>query len=130
MYSSTSHGVRVTAMPEFAPDRSAPDDGAYFWIYTIEIANMGDGSVQLISRHWVITDANGKTVEVKGLGVIGEQPHLEPGESFTYTSGVPLATASGMMSGSYAMARDDGSEIMVDVPAFSLDSPFGPTTIN
>ena len=130
MYSTTTHGVRVTALPEFSHEQSAPDDGAYFWTYTIEIANVGADPVQLVSRHWVITDANGKRVEVKGLGVVGEQPHLDPGESFTYTSGVPLPTASGMMSGSYAMTLEDGSEITVDVPAFSLDSPFGPTTVN
>ena len=130
MYSTTTHGVRVTALPEFSPEQFAPDDGAYFWTYTIEIANVGADPVQLVSRHWVITDANGKRVEVKGLGVVGEQPHLDPGESFTYTSGVPLPTASGMMSGSYAMTLEDGSEITVDVPAFSLDSPFGPTTVN
>ncbi|MEO1200268.1 MAG: Co2+/Mg2+ efflux protein ApaG [Pseudomonadota bacterium] len=130
MYSATTRKIRVSVTPDYAPDQSEPDNGAYFWTYTIEITNLGLDRVQLISRHWLITDANGKTFEVRGPGVVGEQPVLGPGESFTYTSGVPLSTTSGTMTGSYQMVDVEGRDFEVDVPAFSLDSPYASQTLN
>lgn len=130
MYRATTRGIEVTVEPEFSDDRSSPESGAYFWTYTIEIANTGAGTVKLLNRHWRIVDALGKTFEVRGPGVVGEQPVLDPGESFRYTSGVPLATPSGMMSGTYEMATDTGERFHAEVPAFSLDSPYVKPTIN
>ena len=123
MYSAVTHDIQVTVLPEFMPDRSEPDQGRYFWAYTIEIANLGEEVVQLVARHWVITDAEGRVEEVRGVGVVGEQPVLQPGESFRYTSGCPLTTPSGIMSGSYGMTDEAGTAFEVAIPAFSLDSP-------
>ncbi|TCT13209.1 ApaG protein [Tepidamorphus gemmatus] len=130
MYRAETRGVVVTVEPAFSEDRSSPDAGAYFWTYTIEIANTGAETVQLINRRWLIVDASGKTFEVRGPGVVGEQPVLGPGEAFRYTSGVPLATPSGMMSGSYEMATASGERFHAAIPAFSLDSPYVKPTIN
>ena len=130
MYSAITRKIRVTATPDYAPDQSEPDNGSYFWTYTIEITNMGLDRVQLLARHWIITDAAGKQFEVEGLGVVGEQPHLGPGESFTYTSGVPLNTTSGTMYGHYKMVDAEGRAFEIDVPAFSLDSPYASRTVN
>ena len=123
MYTAVTQGIQVTVLPEFQLGRSDPDEGRYFWAYTIEIANLGDQIVQLVSRHWIITDANGRVEEVKGAGVVGERPVLNPGESFRYTSGCPLATPSGIMVGSYRMVDQAGQAFDVAIPAFSLDSP-------
>jgi ApaG protein len=123
MYRATTHNVQVTVRPEYSTKDSAPDEGEYFWTYTIEILNLGEDAVQLISRHWKITDANGRTEEVKGAGVVGKQPLLRQGERFEYTSGVPLKTPSGLMSGTYQMVTEDGEDFDAEVPAFSLDSP-------
>jgi len=123
MYTAVTHDVQVTVFPEFLADRSDPGNDRYFWAYTIEIANMGPLRVQLISRYWQITDANGRIEEVRGLGVVGEQPVLEPGESFRYTSGCPLTTPSGIMTGSYQMVDDAENSFDVVIPPFSLDSP-------
>src|SRR5262249_4804217 len=98
--------------------------------YTVEITNLGKASVQLKTRHWRITDGNGRTEEVRGPGVVGEQPMLEPGQTFTYTSGCPLKTPQGMMVGSYQMVDGDGRMLDVKIPAFSLDSPFSRPTLN
>jgi ApaG protein len=130
MYEAVTHGIRVTAAPQYLEDQSAPDEGYFFWAYTIEIANEGDQVVELKTRHWRITDANGKTQEVRGPGVVGQTPVLEPGQSFTYTSGCPLGTPSGIMVGSYQMELEDGSLIDVAIPAFSLDSPFVVRNVN
>jgi len=130
MYSATTHDVRVTVRPEFSPERSAPDEGRYFWTYTIEITNMGAREVQLTHRHWRITDAHGRLEEVRGPGVVGEQPWLKPGESFRYTSGCPLTTPSGIMAGDYRMAGPAGQIFEVEIPAFSLDSPYARRTLN
>ena len=119
----TSH-IRVSVQPQFLADQSAPEDGRYVWAYTIEIANEGKSTVQLQERYWRITDARGKVEEVRGPGVVGETPVLKPGQSFKYTSGCPLQTASGIMAGNYVMVGEDGVTFTVDVPAFSLDSPF------
>jgi ApaG protein len=123
MYRAVTHQVTVTVEPSFEPDRSEPEADRYFWRYDIEIANLGDKSVTLIERHWRITDANGRQQEVRGPGVVGEQPTIEPGEAFRYASGCPLATPSGVMVGEYRMLRADGTSFDVAIPAFSLDSP-------
>jgi ApaG protein len=130
MYRATTRDIEVTVEPEFSAERSALEKGAYFWLYTIEIVNTGRETVQLLNRHWRIVDAAGKTFEVRGPGVVGEQPVLEPGDSFRYTSGVPLATSSGMMSGTYEMRTEAGESFIAEVPAFSLDSPLDRQTIN
>jgi ApaG protein len=116
--------------PRFEPERSAPSNGYFFWAYTIDITNLGTETVQLKTRHWRITDANGRLQEVKGPGVVGEQPLLKPGESFEYTSGVPLPTPSGFMTGSYGMVTADGERFDIEIPAFSLDSSYAERTIN
>lgn len=109
MYTAVTDSIQVTVMPAFMAERSDPDEGQYFWAYTIEIVNRGTRMVQLIARHWLITDGNGKVEEVQGLGVVGEQPVLQPGESFRYTSGCPLTTPTGIMAGTYRMTDETGS---------------------
>jgi ApaG protein len=123
MYRATTRNVQITVKPEYSTERSEPGEDEYFWAYTIEILNLGEEAVQLVSRHWKITDANGRTEEVKGAGVVGKQPVLKQGERFEYTSGVPLKTPSGLMSGTYQMVTEDGDGFDAEVPAFSLDSP-------
>ena len=123
MYQATTHDIRVTVKPAFMADRSIPDMNRFFWSYTIEIANLGQNTVKLRSRYWRITDGRGQVEEVRGPGVVGEEPVLEPGGSFTYTSGCPLTTPSGIMAGTYQMERPDGTQFDIKVPAFSLDSP-------
>jgi ApaG protein len=130
MYEAVTHGIRIKVEPHYLEEQSSPDESYFFWAYTIEIANEGDSVVQLKTRHWRITDARGKTEEVRGPGVVGKTPVLDPGESFTYTSGCPLGTSSGIMVGSYQMQLQDGSLIDVAVPAFSLDSPFATRSMN
>ena len=130
MYKAVTHQVKVTVEPTFDPERSDPDEGRYFWRYSIEIANLGDKPVTLVERHWRITDAEGRQQEVRGPGVVGEQPTIEPGESFRYTSGCPLTTPSGLMVGEYAMVDPDGGRFEVSIPAFSLDSPDGKRVLN
>jgi ApaG protein len=114
---------RVEVEPEYLPDQSAPDQGLYTFAYTITITNAGDVPAQLISRHWVITDAGGTTEEVKGLGVVGHQPLLKPGESFQYTSGCRLRTATGTMRGSYFCVAEDGERFDVPIAPFDLAEP-------
>jgi ApaG protein len=123
VYSATTHSIRVTVTPNFLDDESSVERARYVWSYTIEIANLGGGPVQLLSRHWEITDSNGVRQEVDGPGVVGEQPHIEPGDAFTYTSGAPLSTPSGLMVGSYVMRDAEGERFEVDIPAFPLESP-------
>lgn len=123
MYSALTHDVEITVLPQFVPERSNADGELWFWAYTIEIVNRRMRAIQLVSRHWIITDANGKVEEVQGAGVVGEQPILQPGETFRYTSGCPLTTPSGIMVGTYRMIDEDGSSFDVAIPAFSLDSP-------
>ena len=114
----------------FLPERSSAERCEFFWSYTIVITNTGDETVQLRTRHWIITDASGRKQEVRGEGVVGEQPVLGPGERFEYTSGVPLPTASGFMTGRYQMVSESGENFEIDVPAFSLDSPDSKRTLN
>lgn len=124
MYRATTHGIRVTVEPLFLEDRSSPEEGRFFWAYTVEIANLGERTVQLRSRYWRITDGEGRLQEVRGPGVVGQEPVLAAGESFVYTSGCPLTTPTGIMAGWYQMERDDGEMLNVEIPAFSLDCPY------
>ncbi|MDX2307688.1 MAG: Co2+/Mg2+ efflux protein ApaG [Hyphomicrobium sp.] len=129
-YETTTKKIRVRVLPEYQAEQSSPDEGYYFWSYTIEIANESELPVQLRSRCWRITDGYGRTEEVRGPGVVGQTPVIAPGEAFTYTSGCPLATPSGIMVGSYQMAIDGGQMLDVAIPAFSLDSPFTVRSMN
>lgn len=130
MYQAVTRNIAVTVSPRFLPERSSTAESRYFWAYTIEISNRSDITVQLRTRHWRITDGSGQLQEVRGAGVVGEEPVLEPGASFTYTSGVPLPTPSGFMAGTYGMVTLDGEHFEIEIPAFSLDSPAAKRTIN
>jgi ApaG protein len=130
MYRAVTRSIEVTVEPNFLPEKSSAEDDQYFWSYTIVITNSGAETVQLKTRHWVITDATGRQQQVRGEGVIGEQPVIGPGERFEYTSGVPLATASGFMAGSYEMENQSGERFEIKVPAFSLDGPGGKRVLN
>jgi ApaG protein len=123
MYRAVTRRIEVTVEPNFLPERSSVERSRYFWSYTIVITNSSDETVQLRNRRWIITDATGRQQEVRGEGVIGEQPVIAPGEHFEYTSGVPLSTASGFMTGSYEMVSETGERFEIAVPTFSLDSP-------
>ena len=112
---------RVEVEPRFLPEQSAPSQGIYSFAYTITITNTGEVPAQLISRHWVIGNSAGETEEVKGLGVVGQQPLLKPGEAFQYTSGCRLRTASGSMEGHYFFVAEDGERFEVQIPPFMLD---------
>jgi ApaG protein len=130
MYQATTRDISVTVEPQYLADRSEPAKRQYFWAYTVEIANLGTTAVQLKRRHWIITDGRGQRQEVKGPGVVGEEPIIEPGTSFRYTSGCPLDTPDGFMVGSYDMISDDGGVFTVAIPAFSLDSPESRRVLN
>ena len=123
-YEMETYGVVIRVMPEFLDEQSQPEDGQFFWRYTIEIENGIDETIQLMRGHWIIAGMSGARQEVKGDGVVGEQPFLGPGERYVYASGCPLGEPSGMMMGSFAMRREDGEEFNVSIPAFSLDSPY------
>ena len=129
-YEAETYGVTIRVLPEYLDDRSEPDQRQYFWRYTIEIENGADQEIQLLRRHWVITDAVGRRQEVRGDGVVGEQPYISPGDRYIYASGCPLNEPSGLMMGSFVMCRDDGEEFQVTVPAFSLDSPHDRAQLN
>jgi ApaG protein len=130
MYETITQGIRVRVTPQYLEEESSPHEDRYVWAYTVDILNEGSETVQLRSRHWRITDANGRTEEVRGRGVIGQTPVMEPGGSFRYTSSCPLTTPSGIMVGSYQMTTGSGSSIDVAVPAFSLDSPHSKPRFN
>jgi ApaG protein len=130
MYHAKTRTVQITALPAYAPERSEADEGRFYWTYTIEIANQGDTTVQLLARFWRITDANGRVETVEGPGVVGETPVLRPGETYRYTSGCPLPTPSGIMSGAYRMVDESGEEFDAIIPAFSLDSPMQRRVLN
>ncbi len=123
-YEATTQGVRVRVRPRFLHDESEPGRGLYFWSYTVEVENQSDQIWTIARRHWRIVDSVGRLQEVDGDGVIGQTPTIGPGESFSYTSGAPLATPSGMMSGTYDLVGEAGEEMVAAIPAFSLDSPF------
>ncbi len=130
MYRAVTRQIEVTVEPRFMPERSSVDRSQYFWSYSIVITNSGPETVQLRTRYWIVTDATGRKQETRGEGVVGEQPVLAPGESFEYTSGVPLPTASGFMTGRYQMVTADGERFEIDVPTFSLDSPDSKRVLN
>jgi ApaG protein len=130
MFTKTTHHIKVTAIPTFLRDHSDPGEEHYVWAYTIQVENHGDLPVQLLDRHWVITDAIGQTQEVRGPGVVGETPTIKPGQAFQYTSGTSLPTPSGIMLGSYGMVNARGERFEIDIPAFSLDSPYFTPTLN
>jgi ApaG protein len=130
LYSATTRSIKVTVKPFYLEDQSSPTENHYVWAYHVRIENRGGETVQLRRRHWRITDALGRMQEVKGAGVVGEQPILGPGEMFEYTSGTPLPTPSGIMVGSYEMETKAGESFDVAVPAFSLDSPHQPIRLN
>lgn len=113
----------VSVRPQFMPDHSQPEEQNFMFAYTVTIRNTGEAPAQLISRHWIITDANSKVEEVKGLGVVGEQPTLQPGQAFEYTSGCPLATPVGSMRGTYHCVGDDGTRFEATIPEFVLSMP-------
>jgi ApaG protein len=130
MYVAETRQVRITATPSYLGERSDPAKNQYFWAYQIMIENIGEIAVQLLSRHWQITDSAGHTIEVKGEGVVGQTPTLQPGQSFEYTSGTPLGASSGIMVGTYRMRNEAGEEFDAAVPAFSLDGPQAPGRVN
>jgi ApaG protein len=123
MYRSVTHDISVSVEPIYLDHQSEPELGRYVWAYRILIENGSDETVQLQSRYWRITDQNGRVEEVRGPGVVGEQPILNPGDSYSYSSGCPLRTPSGTMAGRYQMRADDGRQFEIEIPAFSLDIP-------
>jgi ApaG protein len=130
MYRAITRQIEVTVEPNFMPERSSVEKRQFFWSYTIVITNTGEETVQLRARHWIITDGSGHRQEVRGEGVVGEQPVLAPGKRFEYTSGVPLQSPSGFMTGRYEMESAKGERFEIDVPTFSLDSPDSKRTLN
>lgn len=123
MHDTADYTLEIQIATRFLDEESRPDDGRYVFAYTIRIRNVGRLPAQLIARHWIVTDANGRVEEVRGDGVVGEQPRLEPGEDFVYTSGTVLATSVGTMEGSYDMLGDDGARFDAPIPPFTLSVP-------
>jgi ApaG protein len=123
MAETSKYDITVVPKATYVEDQSDPSKDQYVFAYTITISNTGSIPAQLISRHWIITDANGKVLEVKGLGVVGQQPLLKPGESFEYTSGTHLETAVGTMHGTYQMIAEDGQQFDAPIPSFTLTVP-------
>ena len=130
MYQEQTRSVVVSVEPFYIELQSSPEQGRYVFGYRVRIENRGGETVQLLRRHWRITDALGRTVEVQGDGVVGEQPVLGPGQSFEYTSGTPLGTPSGIMVGTYLMTTPAGETFAAQIPAFSLDAPGAPVRPN
>ena len=129
-FEAVTDDIRVAVQSYFLEGQSDPDEAQYVWAYRIRISNEGDRTVQLLRRHWIITDAGGSIKEVEGEGVIGEQPVIAPGQFYVYTSGTPLGTPTGFMQGSYAMQDEDGGHFSVEIPTFSLDSPYYSLNLN
>lgn len=123
MYTQTTRQIKITVIPTFLANQSAAEESHFVWAYTIQMENLGEETVQLLNRYWKITDATGGVQEVRGPGVVGDQPVLEPDDTYQYTSGVALKTPSGIMTGHYEMATRTGDRFLVEIPAFSLDSP-------
>jgi ApaG protein len=130
MYRAVTHDISVSVEPVYLDGQSEPDAGRFVWAYHIVIENSSSRTVQLQSRYWRIVDENGRIEEVRGPGVVGEQPILNPGDSYSYSSGCPLATPSGTMVGRYQMRDDKGQDFEIDIPAFSLDVPGGKRVLN
>src|SRR3954471_7669477 len=125
---AVTRNIRVSVETEYSPSRSKPAQNQWFFLYTIRLTNEGRETVQLISRHWIITDAMGQTEEVKGKGVVGKQPVLEPGETFEYTSGCALKTPFGSMRGTYQMITDKQEGFEIQIPQFTMTEPY--TTVH
>ncbi len=123
-YEEITRDIRVAVEPNFLEDQSEPDENKFFWSYRVTIENKGAESMQLLSRYWRITDARGRVREVRGSGVVGEQPVIAPGKSFEYTSGAPLETPSGFMTGTYKMRTTSGESYEIGIPMFALESPY------
>jgi ApaG protein len=130
MYSAVTRSIKITVKPVYLEDQSSPGENHYVWAYQVKIENQGNDVVQLRSRYWRITDSLGRIQEVRGAGVVGEQPTLRPGDSYEYTSGTPLPTPSGIMTGTYQMETKSGDRFDADIPAFSLDSPHQAARLN
>lgn len=130
MYSATTRHITVTVTPSYLEAQSKPDDGRWVFAYKVEIENGSRDTVQLTHRYWHITDGRGHVEEVRGPGVVGDTPILSPGDSYTYTSGCPLTTPSGIMRGHYRMQLPSGKSFEVDIPAFSLDAPVQRRVLN
>ncbi len=130
MYRSITRNIEVEVEPFYLADKSEPEDGRYVWGYRVTIANRSDNPIQVLARYWRITDGWGRVEEVRGPGVVGEQPELNPGDSFQYTSGCPLRTPSGFMVGSYTVRSGEDDFFEIDIPAFSLDLPDGERSVN
>ena len=130
MYAATTRAILVTVQPQYLPDQSNPSKSEYVWAYKVRIENKADFTVQLRSRHWKITDGLGRLQEVKGPGVVGKTPMLRPGDVFEYTSGTPLSTPSGIMSGTYQMVSESGENFDIQIPTFSLDTPVAQRQLN
>jgi ApaG protein len=124
MYTAISNKIKVTVRPKYLLEQSKPNEDRYVWTYTIEIVNVGNRTMQLTHRHWQITDGKGNCEEVRGLGVVGEQPKLNPGDAFSYSSGCGLKTRSGAMVGTFRMVDESGAAFDVAIPAFALESPY------
>ncbi|WP_339915758.1 Co2+/Mg2+ efflux protein ApaG [uncultured Brevundimonas sp.] len=122
-YQAETDGIVVRVRPSYLAGQSNPDLGHWVWAYQVEIENHSPATVQLVARHWIITDARGQVEDVRGPGVVGEQPTIPPGDSYSYTSGCPLGTASGSMAGSYSLTDTEGRSFEAVIPAFSLDVP-------
>ncbi len=130
MYTKTTKSINITVSPYYLEEQSEPEENHYFWAYQVTINNMGEETVKLKNRYWKIIDSNGTKQEVMGEGVVGEQPTLNPGEKFEYTSGTPLSTPSGFMEGYYEMETKNGNKFDVSIPLFSLDIPHLSNKIN
>ncbi len=123
MPDANKYQIEVQPVAQFIPDQSDPEENRYLFAYTITIRNVGEVPAQLVSRHWIITDAHNEVQEVRGLGVVGKQPLLKPGESFEYSSGSALTTPVGTMKGSYQMVAEDGTHFDAEIPEFTLAMP-------
>tara|TARA_B100000035_G_C21024550_1_gene565593 strand:- start:1601 stop:1993 length:393 start_codon:yes stop_codon:yes gene_type:complete len=130
MYKKTTFGVTVTVHPYFLEDQSSPQESHYVWAYQVNIQNSSMNTIKLNHRSWLIIDANGKIINIQGEGVVGEFPILHPGECFEYTSGTPLKTTNGIMQGFYLMSQENGEQLKIDIPTFSLDSPYNKKNLN
>lgn len=130
IYERKTRDVVVRVEPDFLDEQSSPRENRYIWAYTVEIENQSDAPVQVVERCWNIADSRGQVQEVRGAGVVGEKPILQPGEVFRYTSGAPLSAPSGMMHGTYRMESESGERYDVDIPVFLLDSPHEPRIMN
>ncbi len=130
MYTATTRAIQVTVRPQYLPDQSDPAKSQFVWAYQVRIENKGDVSVQLRSRHWKITDALGRSQDVRGPGVVGKTPMLRSGDVFEYTSHTPLSTPSGFMGGTYQMVSESGENFDIEIPTFSLDTPGSERRLN